>query len=118
MSAFYSRAQNTSSRLLSRFKQGVIEYVVTESAPGANAWDPPIQTESRLPMDATAKGVTAYQADDLVSISDIGITSAVFGAEPKVGGIVEVDGVQRQVLKVRRIPEAGTLVAWKIYVKG
>ena len=118
MSDIYTRSQATASKLMQKFGQGVVEYVVTEEVSGAEPWDPPQQTTSRLPMAATAKGVTQYQTDDLVTISDIEITTAVFDAEPAVGGIVEVDGVQRQVLKVMRIPEAGTVVAWKIYVKG
>lgn len=118
MSDFYSEMQDVASELMGEFKQGAIQYVVTEEIPGAEPWEPPVQTLTRLPMDAVAFGVTAYQTDEVVTLNDTMIKAAVFAVEPEVGGIVEVDGKQRQILRVKRIPDAGTVVAWEIYVKG
>lgn len=116
--SIYQRSQKTASRLLGQFAQGSVAYVVTQEEPGAEPWDPPTITEARLPMDAAVKGVQAFQADTLVTMDDLVVTCAVFDAEPAVGGIVEIDGDQHQVLRVERIPAAGTVVAWRVFVKG
>ena len=117
MSDIYTRSQAMASRLMSRYGQGVVEYVVTEEEPGAEPWDPPTVTEARLPMDATVQGVQSHRADSLVTMDDLVVTCSVFGVEPVVGGIVEIDGDQHQVLRVERIPSAGTVVAWRLFVK-
>lgn len=113
----YVADQQMVSEEMADVAQGVVEYVVTEEAPGAEPWDPPTITEARLPMDADVRGVQSQQSDTLVTMDDLVVTCSVFGAEPVVGGIVEIDGDQHQVLRVERIPSAGTAVAWKLIVR-
>jgi len=115
MADFYPRMIATASKLLAKFKQGVIEYVPLVA--GATEYDP--MTEGTpIPLDATARGVTSEYVDDLVSASDTMITAAVFGATPTMQGRITIDGVAREIIRIKQIPAAGEPVAWMIFVKG
>jgi len=45
------------------------------------------------------------------------LTVQVPAVEPQLADKAVVDGLERQIAKVQRIPEAGTAVAYKIYLK-
>jgi len=115
MADFYGRMTATTSKLMAKFRQGVIEYVPLVA--GATEYDP--MTEGTpIPLDATASGVSKEYVDDLVSASDIQVTSAVFGATPNMQGRITIDGVSREIIRIKQIPAAGDPVAWMIFVKG
>jgi len=71
-----------------------------------------------IPLDATASGVSKEYVDDLVTASDIQVTSAVFGAMPTIQGRISIDGVSREIIRIKQMPAAGNPVAWVIFVKG
>ena len=50
--------------------------------------------------------------------TDIDITAAAFGAEPDPADVLAIDGKAVTLLRVIRAPAAGTLVAWKLVVRG
>lgn len=115
MSQFYNRMQGVASKLMNQFAQGSVSYIPI--MPGVNKWDG-AQKGAPIPMDATVSGMQQEYVDSLVSMSDLIVTSAAFVEEPKNGGIISVDGKERQVLKVQALPAAGPVVAWRIFVKG
>lgn len=115
MADFYGRMTDTASRLLGKFKQGVIQYVPLVA--GATEYDP--MTEGApITLDAVAMGVQSEYVDDLVSASDIQITSAVFGSFPNMQGRITIDGVAREIIRIKQIPAAGNPITWLIFVKG
>lgn len=112
---FYQDMQNTSSELLEEFKQGVIEYTGTTEP--VNDWEDPIDS-TPITLDAVAKGPAFKYISDLITTSDIEITTAVFSEEPIITGKISIDGVNKEIISIAKIPAAGDPVAWKIFVKG
>lgn len=112
--AFYQRMQDTASRLLKQFEQGVIIY----NAPGTitgPAHSPVMGPPTPYTLDATASGVgQMYRNSTLIVETDKLVTAAVFPATPTVEGTVDIDGVTHQVVQVKQIPAAGLAVAWQI----
>lgn len=115
MADFYGRMTETASRLMAKFKQGTIEYVPLVA--GATKYDPMTEGTPIL-LDATAMGVAKEYVDDLVSASDIQVTSAVFSTTPDMKGRITIDGDSREIIRIKQLPAAGDPVAWLIFVKG
>ena len=117
----YARMQATASRLLDRFSQGVITLTKpgTET-PGPNPWDPPVVTDPVThTLNATAKPVSEeFINGTTIVATDIEITAAVFGADPDPADQMEIDGQPMTIIEVMRIPAAGTVVVWKLIVRG
>ena len=113
MADFYTEMQGVASELLKEFQQGVITYTPTVS----NDWEDPV-AGTPITLDATANGVGKEYLSDLITTSDIEVTSSVFGQDPAIEGKISIDGVAKEVISVRQIPAAGLPVAWKIFVKG
>jgi len=113
----YSKFQGTAAKLLKKFNQGVIRYIA-QPASGANPWDAPTPSSPVLLPGAVASGVSQEFLSEKVTTSDTEVTASVFGATPEVGGVIEIDGVERQVVEVKPVPAAGVVVVWKIFVKG
>lgn len=116
--SLYERGRAAASQLLRKNRQGEAYYLVQEEQAGANPWDDPIVTSERVSLDVAAVGVTQADTDNRVTMDDIMLSVSLFGHSPKVGNIIELDGVQRQVLRVRPVPAAGRPMLWKIAVKG
>ncbi len=115
MADFYTEMQGVASELLKEFQQGVITYTPTVAP--VNEWEDPV-AGTPVTLDATANGVGKEYLSDLITTSDIEVTSAVFGQDPTIEGKVSIDGVAKEIISVRQIPAAGLPVAWKIFVKG
>lgn len=114
----YARMQGVATRLLTRFNQGVITLAKTTTAPGADPWTPGTPTTTTYTLQATAKGVSKEFIDGTTVVAtDIEITAAAFGAEPDPADVLSIDGKAVTLLKVIRLPAAGTLVAWKLVVR-
>jgi hypothetical protein len=115
----YGRMQSTATRLLDRFNQGNIVLTKVVTAPGPNEWTPGESTPAPHTLKATAKGVSAEYIDGTTIVAtDLEITAAAFAAEPDMADTLTIDGKAVQVLRIIRLPAAGTLVAWKILVRG
>ena len=115
MADFYGDFTDMASELLGEFKQGNIQYLPLVA--GATEYDP--MTEGTpISLAAVAMGVQSEYVDDLVSASDIQITSAVFGAVPTMQGRITIDGVAREIIRIKQIPAAGNPITWMIFVKG
>lgn len=113
----YGRMQGTATRLMKRFKQGVVSLKRPTTAPGPNPWEPGgVETTTTYPLDATVKrlhqryenGVLIVQTGDMV-------TFAVPEVEPVITDMLIIDGAERVITNLTPIPPAGTVVAWKAW---
>lgn len=119
MSAFYGKMQGVATRLLTRFNQGVLTLAKATTAPSDDPWTPGAPTTITYTLQATAKGVSKEFIDGTTIVAtDIEITAAAFGAEPDPADVLAIDGKAVTLLRVIRVPAAGTLVAWKFVVRG
>ncbi|HEV8077508.1 MAG TPA: hypothetical protein VGP45_03895 [Marinobacter sp.] len=118
--AFYDDMQQLATELLSgEFKQGVIR-LWRQGAPTGPSYAPQPGAPTYFTMPgAVCRGVEAqYVQEGDISQADQQVTASVFGTEPEISDKLEVDGDLREIIKVERIPAAGTLVCWKIFIKG
>ena len=114
MAEFYGRLQGTASRLMQRFKQGIVTYTITGPYTGPE-WAPIPGAPVTYTLDATVQGVgDMYRNSTLIRESDLLVTCAVFGAEPVLQGTISIDGAVMQIVQVKALPAAGTVVAWQI----
>ena len=117
MSGFYGRLQGTASRLMAQFKQGQVVYTIT-GAPTGPAWNPTPGAPVSYTLDATVQGVEADYVDgSLILATDKQVTCAVFAVEPSLAGTITIDGKVCQIVRVDKVPGAGTVIAWRIFVR-
>ncbi len=117
MSDFYGRLQVTASRLMAKFKQGQVVYTIT-GAPTGPAWNPTPGAPVSYTLDATVQGVEADYVDgSLILATDKQVTCAVFAVEPSLAGTITIDGKVCQIVRVDKVPGAGTVIAWRIFVR-
>lgn len=116
MSDFYTRMQGTASGMLTKYAQGVL--LLRREAPGTGpAWDPGAPTITDYPLSGVASGLDQNEPATLIAISDTVLTVQVPAVEPQLSDKAVVDGLERQIAKIDRIPKAGEAVAYKIYLK-
>ena len=117
MSDFFGRLQGTASRLMAQFKQGAVVYTITGPSTGPE-WNPTPGTPVSYTLDATVQGVEADYVDgSLILATDKQVTCAVFGAEPSLAGTITIDGRVCQIVRVDKVPGAGPVIAWRIFVR-
>ena len=117
MSDFYGRLQGTASRLMAKFKQGQVVYTIA-GAPTGPEWNPTPGTPVSYTLDATVQGVEADYVDgSLILATDKQVTCAVFAVEPSLAGTITIDGKVCQIVRVDKVPGAGTVIAWRIFVR-
>lgn len=118
---FYGRMQGTATKLLTRFNQG--ELALYRHAPGSGpAHNPGPGTWTGYPLRGTVgspfQGDGKHYLDSSTILeSDLAVTIAVPAIEPNVGDVVSIDGVFHTVVARKRLPEAGTPVAFKLFVR-
>ena len=114
MSDFYGRLQGTASRLMAKFKQGQVVYTIT-GAPTGPEWNPTPGAPVSYTLDATVQGVEADYVDgSLILATDKQVTCAVFAVEPSLAGTITIDGKVCQIVRVDKVPGAGTVIAWRL----
>lgn len=112
----YGPKQATVTRLLKKWKQGVVQLKRVNTAPGPNEWTPGEETVATYDLDATVKrlhqryenGILIVQTGDMVSF-------AVPEFEPIITDLLVIDGKERVITNLTPIPPAGTVVAWKAW---
>lgn len=125
MADIYDEMAEMAAELLAPTSQdGLGQGVIVLSKPGsttppANPWEPPIVVEPEThTLKATAKGVSKeFVNGTTILATDIEITAAAFGADPDPADTLTIDGKVVTVVKIMRLPAAGTLVAWKWVVR-
>jgi len=113
----YARMTETASRLLSDFNQGELIYIQPGEQTGPE-YDPTYGPETEWPVSGTVRGVAQqYVSEGYISASDLQVTLSVFGTEPTTSGELSIDGRRHQIIEVRAIPGAGTVVSWVLFCK-
>lgn len=123
---FYDEMQSVATEALGEFSQGTLK-LKKHTAGAGPSHNPAVGTWSAGELlkgavngaaNATSGGFGKTYVDGTVILaSDLMVTCAVPTVEPAVGDKVEIDGVDHNVVAVKRMPEAGTAVAFKIFVR-
>lgn len=120
MPSLYDRLRPTASRLLTKFKTGIVEIGRPVSTPGANPWDAPTISTEWTEIDAVVTGVSQKYVDgESIVMSDrMVITQSPAVFDPTAGDILRIDGDVVAVLSVMPILAAGDPVATRMVVRG
>lgn len=121
--SFYSDMAAIASDILTEFKQGavVLTHMTDTGTPlDVDApWLGNTMTPVDYPLSATVSGVSEeFVNGTTIVASDLEITAAVLAVEPVQADTVTIDGKAVTLLKIVRIPAAGTVVAWRLIVRG
>lgn len=120
----YTRMQGIADKLLTRFNQGVIEYIaVTPGAGPVHNPGAPVEAAAVVVKGVAraAKGSVLLEPNSLIKTGDLLVTThVVAGITPAVGSFIRFGGVTGQKWRIIRfdlVPAAGIAAAWKIYVR-
>ena len=116
MPDFYSEMAKVARDLLGTFQQGAITLDVYTPGTGGSPHNPTPGTYTAQKVTATARGVREFEADALVQVTDTVVVMPP-DVTPKLADRVTIDGVQHVIVKIDRKPQAGTVVAWLVYVR-
>ena len=105
---------------------GTVTLVRRTVTPAANPWDDPAESEQPEVLLAQVFGVSAQlvglPADEpsngVIVASDRMVICAVPALDFEPGDLVAVNDLPVAVMRVERIPSAGTPVAFKLVVRG
>lgn len=132
MADIYTRMAGVANKLLTpasdapgTFGQGLIQLVrYTDGAPPANSWDPPRPpVVTKTTLKGAARGVSTELVGTEVApgvqlvATDLVVIVAPWGGAYAVGDGMELDGRAVTVMRVDRIPAAGTVSAFRFYVR-
>ena len=118
----YQRSQSTAKRLLDKFQQGVISHV-RDGAPTGPEWDPQPGDPVVTPVVGAVRGVSQHYVGQplengtMITQSDLMATLPEFGISPNTSDRLKVDGRDYAIIKVERIPAAGTVIVWKVFIR-
>lgn len=116
MSFDYAGLQTRVQTIVDRFDQGDI-YYVPQGAETSDPWDPQPEQGEPVKIDAVAFGVSKQYIDESISASDIEVTASVWSTVPELSGQIQIGDKLHEIIRIKRIPEAGIVVAWQIFVK-
>lgn len=91
--------------------------IVTPGAPTGPEWDPQPGPDVVTPIQAAAKGVSARYVDETVLASDIQVPAYPWGSEATLADKVRIGTKDHEIVRIKRIPAAGTVVAWILFVR-
>ena len=120
--AIYKRGQDTAKRLLDKFQQGAISHV-RDGAPTGPEWDPQPGLPDVTPVVGAVRGVSQHYVGHplengmMITQSDLMATLPEFGIDPSTSDRLNIDGRDYAIIKVERIPAAGTLIVWKVFIR-
>ena len=116
---FYNDLRNVASGLLQEFSQGTVEVGRPVTVTGANEWSPPATSVQWTRINAVARGVSQRYVDGVnILATDLQITADMGAYSPQAGDRIRIDGVPASVLRIERIPAAGTAIAYRLFVRG
>jgi hypothetical protein len=110
--------QATASKLLKTFNQGTIKLIKITDGTGP-AYDPGDPVPTPYDLDGTVRGVSSKYVDGtLVLESDLQVTAAVHAIQtPTLKDKVSIDGNEYAIIKIIKIPAAGTTITNIIIVR-
>lgn len=99
-------------------EQGTIRYIHPGEPTGPD-YDPQPGTPTAYPVLGVVRGVSQKYIDGTyVKATDQQATLAAFERAPTTEGVLEVDGVERQIIRVDNLPGAGSAVGHRVFIKG
>jgi hypothetical protein len=113
----YARLKTTADNLLSGASQGTVEIGTTVSTPGATDIDAPSVATTWEAFDAVVRGVSSKYVDGKTVLATDLMAIIEADAEAEVGGLIRLDGVARNIVRVDNIPGAGTVVAQRVFIR-
>jgi hypothetical protein len=114
---FYDDMQGLASTILSEFSQGDIVYVAPSAASG-DPWNPSLVSGARTTVKGVGRGVQQKYVDGThVVATDQQFTIQAGTVTPVSGATIEVDGSILQIIKVIKVPAAGTAVVWMVFAR-
>lgn len=117
--AFYDEIQTIAGDLLTEFNQGASSEQVITSTPAANEWDPPTETVTETVLDAVARGVSSKYVDGVnILATDLQMTISAVDFTATAGMNIKIDGNAVTVLRFDAVPAMGTVVVWRVFVRG
>ena len=117
MADLYTRMRGRATRLLDKYGQGSVAYIQPGSVSGPG-YAPVVGTPTTHTLDATVTGVAQQYVDGTTILAtDLMVMCSVFGAEPTVAGHLTIDGRTLQIVRVDRVPAAGTVIVWRLFVR-
>lgn len=134
MTGFYDELRGVADELLGEFKQGSVQLKRVTTTPGPNEWDPPTETVETWELSAAVQRVhQRYENGTLIVATGDIVTFAVAAKvvernslpvdppEPVSLTAIEItdnlviDGRTSAITNPRKLPGAGTVVAWKAF---
>lgn len=114
---FYSEMQEVATELLTEFSQGQVSLKRTTTTEGPNPWDPPSEVVQTFALKASVKRVNQRfdRGTVIVETGDV-VTFAALEIEPAPTDTIVVDGKEKAITDLKRIPAAGTVVAWQAFI--
>jgi len=119
-SALVARFRNdTAPRLLAKFGNGGVDSVIRVLTPNADPLLPPTQDSVVVEVNASVRGVSAsiLNADPNLVASDLQVIVAAIEYQPSVADHVQINGNQRQVVRVDAIPAAGDPAVYRFFLR-
>ncbi len=130
MTDFYDEMRQAATELLAPTSQdglgqGSIQLVRYLAAlPPANPWDPPATPTRKVTvLSGVARGVgkelvgTPVENGGQIVATDLQVIVSPWGGEYQPADVLEIDGEPVTILRVRNIPEAGTVCAIRFVVR-
>lgn len=115
----YGRMQGTATRLLGRFNQGTVQFLRENATQGPDEWTPGEPWREIFSLSATVRRVEQKYVDGTLIVgTEDQVTFAVPSVEPVMTDKILIDGHERVLIDIRRIPAAGTPVAYMAFVAG
>lgn len=114
---FYSDMQSVASELLEEFKQGTVYYVAPGSKTG-DAWNTTEAAGTETLISCVVSGARPQYVDGTtIHASDL---QTIFNADtvtPTMSGRVKIDGTYHQIIRIDPLPAAGTVCAYRVFVR-
>lgn len=117
---FYDEMQDVASGLLGEFNQGTIVLLRpnVEAMDPDRPWDVTVGSPTRYLLNGVARTVERKWIDGTTIVGDeVQVTFAVPDVEPVASDQIEIDGRVHRTVDMRRLPEAGTPVAYIFFVR-
>lgn len=116
---FYTDLRNVASGLLAEFNQGTVDIGRTTTQAGEFEWSPPVTGTQWNRINSVFRGVSEKYVDNVnITASDLQGTIEAGQWEFRAGDKLRIDGVPAAILRIEKIPAAGTVVAYRVFARG
>lgn len=117
--AFYADMANVALDVITEFQQGVLALERRTPVAGSQPWEPDIPTTQLLPVVGVVQSVdrryvdgTTVLATDRMAI--LPVNSLPANVVPQMSDRLMVDGEPTTIKKIVRVPEAGTIIVYRL----